>query len=97
MKLTVFDRSPVVTYSPDASLDTIAQDFGRNIRSTLQSFTGSTELHAYVNYAVGEEPLESIYGYRGWRLAKLKTLKKQFDPQNAFRWYAPIVQNASGR
>lgn len=44
----------------------------------------------YVNYAVGNEPLESIYGYDG-QLNKLKALKSKYDPLNKFRWYNPIV------
>lgn len=80
-----------MTYSPDTSLDRVAQDFGRELRNILYKSEGTEELHAYVNYAVGEESLESIYGYRGWRVAKLKTLKKKLDPENRFRFYAPIV------
>ncbi|UKZ78452.1 hypothetical protein TrVFT333_006192 [Trichoderma virens FT-333] len=44
----------------------------------------------YVNYAVGNEPLESIYGYNG-QLTKLRALKSKYDPLNKFRWYNPIV------
>ncbi|KAM0246496.1 hypothetical protein ACHAQJ_010178 [Trichoderma viride] len=46
----------------------------------------------YLNYAVGNEPLESIYGYDG-QLPKLRALKTKYDPQNKFRWYNPIVTN----
>ncbi|KAM0447700.1 hypothetical protein ACHAO4_008841 [Trichoderma viride] len=44
----------------------------------------------YINYAVGNEPLESIYGYDG-QLPKLRALKAKYDPQNKFRWYNPVV------
>ncbi|KAL7944096.1 hypothetical protein V8C42DRAFT_358776 [Trichoderma barbatum] len=44
----------------------------------------------YVNYAVGNEPLESIYGYDG-QLPKLSALKSKYDPLNKFKWYNPIV------
>ncbi|EHK47045.1 hypothetical protein TRIATDRAFT_217465 [Trichoderma atroviride IMI 206040] len=44
----------------------------------------------YINYAVGNEPLESIYGYAG-QLPKLRALKAKYDPQNKFRWYNPVV------
>jgi hypothetical protein len=80
-----------VTYTPDSSLDPIAEQFGRDMRSILQNATGSSETWAYVNYAVGEEALESIYGYRSWRIDKLKKLKGSLDPSNRFRWYAPII------
>ncbi|CAI6270044.1 unnamed protein product [Periconia digitata] len=85
--------SPVVTYAPDAALDQVAQDFGRELRNILHRAEGTPEMYAYVNYAVGEEDIESIYGYRGWRVAKLKTLKKHLDPENRFRFYAPIVSS----
>ncbi|RFU76457.1 fad binding domain-containing [Trichoderma arundinaceum] len=44
----------------------------------------------YLNYAVGNEPLESIYGYDG-QLPRLRALKSKYDPLNKFRWYNPIV------
>ncbi|OTA08263.1 FAD-binding domain and SignalP-predicted secretion signal [Trichoderma parareesei] len=44
----------------------------------------------YVNYAVGNESLESIYGYDG-QLSRLRALKAKYDPRNKFRWYNPIV------
>lgn len=46
----------------------------------------------YINYAVGNEPLESIYGYDG-QLPKLRALKAKYDPQNKFRWYNPVATN----
>ena len=44
----------------------------------------------YVNYAHGDEPLEAIYGWEPWRLEKLKSLKKQYDPDFKFKFYNPI-------
>lgn len=85
--------SPVVTYAPDPSLDTIAQEFGNNLRLTLYNASASTELHAYVNYAVGTESLQSLYGYPRWRLDKLTELKHAYDPDNHFQWYAPIERS----
>lgn len=89
--LTVLSRSPVVTYAPDPKLDKVAEDFGRELRNILHRSTGTDELYAYINYAIGDESLQSMYGYRGWRVAKLKTLKRQLDPLNKFKYYAPIV------
>ncbi|KAF2008888.1 FAD-binding domain-containing protein [Aaosphaeria arxii CBS 175.79] len=82
--------SPVVTYAPDASLDAIAEDFGRNLRMTLHNASKAEKMHTYVNYAVGEESLENIYGYNSWRVHDLKKHKRAYDPQDRFRWYAPI-------
>ncbi|KAL4900887.1 hypothetical protein BDW74DRAFT_187971 [Aspergillus multicolor] len=45
----------------------------------------------YVNYAWGDESLESMYGYESWRLEKLRALKREYDPENRFRFYNPIV------
>lgn len=46
---------------------------------------------AYVNYAMGNEPMEQWYGYEGWRLAKLRALKKRYDPSGRFNYYNPIT------
>ncbi|KAI1125559.1 hypothetical protein F5Y10DRAFT_227607 [Nemania abortiva] len=47
----------------------------------------------YVNFAAGDESVESIYGYEPWRLQKLRGLKAKYDPNNRFRWYNPIIQD----
>ena len=47
-------------------------------------------LSAYINYAHGDEPLEAIYGYEPWRLERLRSLKKQYDPDFRFKFYNPI-------
>lgn len=46
---------------------------------------------AYVNYAMGFEPIEQWYGYEPWRLNKLRTLKKRYDPHGRFNYYNPIT------
>lgn len=57
--------------------------------------SGYGELHQYVNYGntttTGQDPPEALYSYEPWRLAKLRALKKQYDPNNVFRWYQPLV------
>lgn len=60
------------------------------MREILRVGSGSSELHAYVNYANGEETLEQLYGYEPWRLEKLRTLKAEYDPLGRFSFYAPI-------
>jgi len=52
--------------------------------------SGSSKLQAYVNYAYGDESIESWYGYEPWRLERLRRLKKEFDPIGKFSFYAPI-------
>ena len=49
------------------------------------------EMHAYVNYAHGDESLAEMYGHQAWRLERLRKLKKEYDPQNRFGFYSPIV------
>ncbi|KAK3178716.1 hypothetical protein OEA41_000853 [Lepraria neglecta] len=51
---------------------------------------------AYVNYAAGYEPLEARYGYEPWRLERLRKLKSQYDPNNRFAWYNPIIPPNTG-
>lgn len=46
--------------------------------------------HIYVNYAMGGESRQQVYGY-DWRLEKLAKLKKEWDPQNRFGYYNPVV------
>lgn len=51
----------------------------------------------YVNYSQGKdyETLQSLYGYEPWRLDKLRSLKAKYDPQNRFRYFAPIVSGSA--
>jgi FAD/FMN-containing dehydrogenase len=77
-------------YTPNATLDSIAIKFGKEVRRMLHEADGSTELHAYVNYAHGDETLQEMYGYEDWRQQKLKALKKEYDPHGKFNFYAPI-------
>ncbi|KAI1377706.1 FAD binding domain-containing protein [Hypoxylon crocopeplum] len=46
----------------------------------------------YLNYAIGDESLEALYGYEPWRLERLRGLKAKYDPHNRFRFYNPIVK-----
>jgi hypothetical protein len=73
-----------------AEVEGRATGYGKEIREAV--VRGSRgELHAYVNYAHGDENLEALYGYEAWRLDRLRALKGQWDPENRFGWYAPIV------
>ncbi|KAL4809572.1 hypothetical protein BDV18DRAFT_157323 [Aspergillus unguis] len=45
----------------------------------------------YINYAVGEESVEAVYGEE-WRVDRLKELKERYDPLNRFRFYNPIIR-----
>lgn len=60
-------------------------------RAALVEGSGD-RLHAYVNYALGDEGLDAIYGYDRWRLAKLRGLKRIWDPKGRMDFYNPISQ-----
>lgn len=81
--------SPVLTYAANASLDAAAEAIANDIRQALLSGTDG-KLEAYVNYAKGDETVEEIYGNEPWRLEKLRRLKKEYDPNGQFNFYAPI-------
>jgi hypothetical protein len=75
----------------DEKLDREVSHFGRKIRNKLQSKSGFKTLHSYVNYAQGDEPVTSHYGTEAWRIEKLVKTKAEYDPENAFSFYQPIV------
>ena len=82
--------SPTMYYQlGNASMDTIAAEFGTRMRRALLDGSGQP-LHAYVNYAHGDESLEALYGYEDWRLWRLRRLKAKYDPFGKFAYYAPI-------
>lgn len=73
--------------------DEAIAEYGSRIRNAL--LIGSGRRHyAYVNYTHGDESLEALYGYDAWRLRKLRKLKAEYDPENRFRYYIPIVPHA---
>ncbi|KAL8998301.1 MAG: hypothetical protein Q9169_002615 [Polycauliona sp. 2 TL-2023] len=82
--------SPV--YPPSALNDAIATEYGNKARAIWHAGdTPGRQITAYLNYANGDESLEAVYGYERWRLERLRALKKQYDPDNQFRFYNPIV------
>lgn len=88
---------PVVLYdnkAQDLELDAKAIAFGEKLRQTIFAASSQRELHAYVNYASGDEKPESLYGFEPWRLQKLAALKRKYDPEGKFSYYAPVIQNA---
>ncbi|RYP61604.1 hypothetical protein DL769_007637 [Monosporascus sp. CRB-8-3] len=84
--------SPLITYAPSGpELDKKAADLGESLRQILHQGSGRKELHTYVNYAFGHETQRNWYGYEKWRLERLLELKKKYDPQRKFSFYAPIA------
>ncbi|RDW72835.1 hypothetical protein BP6252_06742 [Coleophoma cylindrospora] len=82
--------TPLVVYTPNATLDTTAIKFGKDVRDILHAADSSEELHAYVNYAHGDEGFQEVYGYEPWRRSRLRDLKHTYDPTGKFDFYAPI-------
>lgn len=81
-----------VQYQPNATIDPIAQDFGKTLRNyLLQGSDDPAHLRAYVNYANGDESPQEVYGWDEWRLEKLRKLKTQWDPENRMRYYVPFL------
>jgi hypothetical protein len=86
-------RSPVLIYPPhNSTLDAIASKAGHEMRHILHKADINMRegIHAYVNYAHGDESLEEIYGFERWRLEKLRKLKREWVSQNKFGYYAGI-------
>ncbi|PVH78374.1 FAD-binding domain-containing protein [Cadophora sp. DSE1049] len=89
--------APVMVYQPNATLDPIAIQAGKDIRNIIFEGEGSSEFHAYVNYAHGDETLQEMYGYEDWRQEKLRELKFLYDPEGRFSFYAPVRPARSSR
>ncbi|KAK4151547.1 6-hydroxy-D-nicotine oxidase [Chaetomidium leptoderma] len=81
--------APFIQYDVgNSTLDAIAERWGDAMETAA---FGGSERRTYVNYAHGHESLQALYGYEPWRLQKLQALKRKYDPENRFRFYAPIV------
>ena len=83
--------APLIIYERNGTaLDLEVKNLGDSLRNILHVGTGLSEIRTYVNYAYGDEgPLE-WYGYEEWRVARLQSLKQQYDPKHQFSFYAPI-------
>lgn len=81
--------SPMLWWAGDDSEnEKTALEAGKRIQESIRS---EEEPHSYVNYAIGGESLQEVYGKEAERIQKLKDLKKKWDPSNKFGFYAPIV------
>ncbi|KAI5785828.1 hypothetical protein EDC01DRAFT_750252 [Geopyxis carbonaria] len=75
----------------DPTIDEPMNEYGKQIRNTLRKKSGFSTPKGYLNYAQGDEPLEVLYGDEAWRMKKLRSLKKLWDPKNAFGFYEPLA------
>ncbi|KAI1250958.1 hypothetical protein MGN70_008019 [Eutypa lata] len=84
--------APLITYTPAGEeLDKQASELGNTLRGIVHEGSGREELHAYVNYAYGNESPQNWYGYEPWRQDRLAALKKQYDPEGRFSFFAPVI------
>ncbi|KAK4230342.1 hypothetical protein QBC38DRAFT_469282 [Podospora fimiseda] len=86
--------APLITYMPDPAnpvLHEQARLAGDQLRQILKGGSGRSELHAYVNYAYGDEQVGDWYGHDSWRLTRLANLKNKYDPEGRFSFYAPAA------
>lgn len=63
----------------------------KKITDALYTGVEDKHRHAYVNYATGSESIQEVYGREEWRVQRLKGLKKEWDTQNRFRFYNPLM------
>lgn len=83
--------APVIAYNSDTEdVENEAVEFGDQLRDIVLKGTGSDNLHSYVNYAAGNEGPRAWYGWEPWRLEKLQQVKRKYDPEGKFSYYAPI-------
>lgn len=71
-----------------------AMEVGKRMEEAVRSGSGDGgegHHHAYVNYAVGDEPLGEVYGFDEGRLERLRKLKGEYDPKGRFGFYNPIL------
>ncbi|KAL1594467.1 hypothetical protein SLS60_010227 [Paraconiothyrium brasiliense] len=84
--------NPTIWWNGSAALGQAdAEAYGEQIRQAL--FSGLPEgakKHTYVNYAVGTEHFNQMYGYDTTRVQSLKALKKVYDPNDRFGYYNPV-------
>lgn len=85
-----YPSAVVETGGRNRVLDTLAVQYGQEVKAVVVEAARKAGMGAwaYVNYAFGGEGVKEIYGRE--KIEKLRALKGEFDPRNAFRFYAPI-------
>ncbi|KAF3055119.1 hypothetical protein GL218_07727 [Daldinia childiae] len=67
-----------------SSVEEAANILARELRRDFSKTSGFDDLSVYVSYAHGDETVEQIYGKE--KLPRLVSLKKEWDPDNVFRY-----------
>ncbi|RAH84361.1 FAD-binding domain-containing protein [Aspergillus japonicus CBS 114.51] len=84
----------MIAYLPALRLEEPASQLASGILDAMLDGQPDRVPTTYVNYAFGHGSLESVYGYEEWRLKKLRSVKSEYDPDNKFSYYVPIVPDA---
>ncbi|CAH0003352.1 unnamed protein product [Clonostachys byssicola] len=74
----------------DSNTESAARSLGPELRNDLAATSGYDSLTVFVNYARGDEPLESVYGAD--KLPRLVDLKRTWDPDNVFRYNNGLIR-----
>ncbi|KAF2966064.1 hypothetical protein GQX73_g7514 [Xylaria multiplex] len=78
------------TNPQDFGLEDYAIQWAKETRDLWNAGQPGRRPTTYLNYAMGDEPLEAMYGYDG-QLGRLRRLKRRYDPHNRFQYHNPIV------
>ncbi|KAM7213855.1 hypothetical protein V8F06_010787 [Rhypophila decipiens] len=71
----------------DDSIDDEVNDFARTARTAFTETSGFKEMNLYVTYAHGDEGPKIWYKEK---LARLKQIKRKYDPKQLFRFMNPV-------
>ncbi|KAL4768986.1 hypothetical protein BDW60DRAFT_195843 [Aspergillus nidulans var. acristatus] len=92
---TVFPHRHAIThllfgnYYSNPSLDSTINAWMRNVRARFQATSGYDKLHAYTNFAQGDEGPGAWYGSAN--LKRLRALKCKWDPDGVFNNFNPVL------
>ncbi|KAK4227802.1 hypothetical protein QBC38DRAFT_477016 [Podospora fimiseda] len=88
-------QAPTIVW-PRGTNETLDEEAQGLARKLWIAISGTTEKRSYVNYAWGDEGPQALYGYEPWRLQKLRALKKKYDPESRFGYFASVETKSKG-
>ncbi|KAL8783268.1 MAG: hypothetical protein Q9213_004744 [Squamulea squamosa] len=82
--------------SKDHANDDIYDAFLSTQQDAWIRTSGYGRLQQYINYGHGSKDApEALYGYEPWRLARLRALKSELDPEGWFNGYQPFAEGVA--